>query len=71
MPDMRSPGFVIAVLLAPKRNGEFCRVEPPFNEVTTILRCVQAQCRSARNHRKERTSVLTVSKNEGTQGRAL
>ena len=26
-------------------NGEFCRVEPPFNEVTTILRCIQSQCR--------------------------
>ena len=24
-------------------NGEFCPVEPPFNEVTTILRCIQSQ----------------------------
>ena len=26
-------------------NGGFCRVEPPFNEVTTILHCIQSQCR--------------------------
>ena len=51
-------------------NGEFCRVEPLFDEVVTILRFVQTQCRSTRNHRKERTSVLSVSKNKGTQERA-
>ena len=26
-------------------NGGFCCVEPPFNEVTTILHCIQSQCR--------------------------